>query len=688
MNALAETEAPEPEIISARARTNERVTVDRLVARFKDYANHPLRLQAEEQWRQCDLARFGIKQHPGQYRIREIWRQCETLIPQLCKVLLDGEQLFTLNARQAGFDEQAEGATAIIHDQLHRYGSVLQLYEAVGNCVYYGKGYVYARWARYQQTRHKLTPMSAPYEQDTWARETQEVPLEAPMLESVPPWDLYTNPNIGSCKHSPLTVIRKGMSDDDLKTWAREGYIDGKALKDALETQKGTFHDDTTDWKGVDNWIDNEQMSMTDEDLTLHEILLCWTADGQHYIVMDQEFLLRAAPSEDARIPIHDLTNYPQTRRHYGIPEPWTILDGQRLMDELAELFVKQNWYGLPMWIVKDSMKKNFANGTFKPGGFFVGDPNDIGLLPQSEQGGAPQIANMIGVVKRDMQLTNGNTEEMAGTASNTGTATGIVRLQQAAGDRNQHKIAIMIPAFRDIYAHLYDLNAKYLNEEYELRITGQEGLDQRKKYAPGESYSDGVVSNTFLPNVDVDIEIGSSAGPEQANSILNAYKVLGQDPLVNRQEVIDEFFKASGMKKIKRFRSSSQNSQQDALQEGQLLSVTGIIAPVKPSDNHQVHMQIHQMQLSQLQQAVAQGTPEIIMQVQSQTQTLQGHLAEHQQFAQQMQQANAQAQQAQMQQGQQAQGIGQQANARTEGMFQNGQRGALQSMAAQKGAA
>jgi hypothetical protein len=174
-----------------------------------------------------------------------------------------------------------------------------------------------------------------------------------------------------------------------------------------------------------------------------------------------------------------------------------------------------------------------------------------------------------------------------------------------------------------------------------------------------------------FEPSVDVEVEIGGGDSPQEAVNWQNTYKLVGQDPLVNREAILNVMFKKMGENKIKRFRASSQNAQGDAVNENNQIIAAGVVASPKAGDNHQIHMQIHTL----LMQSPAFMQLDPVVQ-----QRFQAHVAEHMTYLQAAQAANAQAQQAQI--GPQDPGatpVGQQANAQAEAMMNMGNTGASQ---------
>lgn len=282
----------------------------------------------------------------------------------------------------------------------------------------------------------------------------------------------------------------------------------------------------------------------------------------------------------------------------------------------------------------------------------------DIGLLPQSARSSTMDLASSMNFVIERQKLTSGLSNEVAGSKGDTSTASGISMLQGAAGDRIQHKLSTwLIPAISEAVAATYNLNAKNLNRRYAVRIVGANGERQAKAYGP----------DVFAPDVDVEIDVGGGTGPDAQNASMNVYKIVGQDPLVNRSEVLKELFKSFQWARPKRFMVNPANAQADALDEGNTLVATGIINDPKANEDSMTHLQIHMMQVQ---------SPDIAANPML-AQRMQNHLAITQMVVNQMQAAQAQQQQANMLQQGGGQGVGggatpiqKTANNRAKGLF------------------
>jgi hypothetical protein len=261
------------------------------------------------------------------------------------------------------------------------------------------------------------------------------------------------------------------------------------------------------------------------------------------------------------------------------------------------------------------------------------------------------------------MQLGTGINKEMTG-SSDQRTATGVSMMSQSGNQRQQHKVVLWTPHFRTIYGRLYDLMATHLSDEKALRLEGEDGKYTFTRYGPQD----------FEAEIDVEIELANTMEPndQRAQRFMNLYKMIGMDPLVNRQAIIMETLRAMGMKKPKRFLDNPSNHQGDALAENTNFQATGIIGDPRPDENQQVHLQIHMPLMQQPGfQLLPLGRQAMFAK----------HVQDHMALFQAMQAMQAQSQMASTQPGGApgASPVGAQANQQAENMFGNAQAGASQ---------
>lgn len=647
------------------------LVAEEIFQRFNRIATGSQRTEAERSWRAAERMYYGYKETNSttEVVIREVWRQVRIWCTQIAKGLTAGDVLFKAEARIEGFDEDADGATAVIHDQLKRSGSRQQLDAFIKLLAVYGNAYIVPGYRKFKRNLNKMTSVHADGDATWWDKETSEVYENLPYLEAISPWDCYQDPSIEESQNSPF-FIYKQITGDGLKTQIREGYIDADATRDAFENSDGgsteyrTARGDTL-WDGSLDFLDGDNR--------LHQILVYWDA-GWEYVVLDQQYLLRAMPLPDGETPIISARFDPMTDKHYSLGIPCSIGDEQRVVNQIVSYKLGNMGYDCnPVILAKrgTDARKNWKNGVISPGACVeVDSPTDLTYLQRTSPQGT--MNNEIAFWQDHQKEQIGLNDRVSGNGSNSGTATGASQLSSAATEPLENQIRMLTPAFELMYRWMYNLNARHNNSEYVMRITGVNGANVFKRYTP----------EVFKPDVDVNVEVGGGASAEKAMTAANNFKLLYTVPGFDAMALGDEVLKNTpGIKGVKKYHTSSNNSQGDALGENQQWQQTGILAEPRPGDNHMMHIQIHQYEM--------QGPNFAAMPPWFQ-QTMAGHMAIHQQFAQQQQAANAQMQQqapAQMGGGQGPMGgatpVQNAANATANANFQMGARGAAQQGAA-----
>ncbi len=598
------------------------------------------------------------------YVIREIFRQMETLKPQISKQFFGGEQLFRYEPRHPGQEDQAMGATSIVHQQIKRKMLDAQLQMWLDTATLYGTSYLTYGWRKFKHTHRKISLMHRKDDDKTaWERKSSEFVYESPYVEFLKPWDVYTHPDVEDCRNSPLVVVRKVVSTADLKTLVREGWLDEDLTKEALEQDKGGPVDHLTAWRLARAQGYDERIDRSADGDEPHELLTGYTNDGHEYAILNSKHLVRAQKSKDGEIPMLAQRNYAQIGEHYGIPEPLIIMDEQRILNDFMGMYIDGTHIARnPMFKVSKAAKKDWGFASFRPGGAVyldnMGDVEPLAVNPSVMN--LPQDAAFI---QNNMKLATGLSDELAGSGSSQRTATGLVRLQDAAGERMAHKVRLFMPMFSEVYRILYDLNARYLSDEVAVRSLGEDGKAVFGRYGP----------DVFNADVDVNVELANvmESNPETRQKWIETIKLFGMDPLINQTLLRERVFRAMGEKKPKMFLANPQNAQGDAMAENLQLEAVGILPDPNPNDNHQLHLQIHQME--------TQTMPFMALNPQWQI-ALQKHMSIHNSYMQQQMMAQGQQQMAPSA-APPGGSLLPEADMRTEAMFDNGATGAAQTM-------
>jgi hypothetical protein len=670
LEAIATEEVPAIDTEHVPAGDDEREQmVLNLIKRFDSYANHRKNVcEIETIWDACYRAYRGYKPDKGPYEfiyvIREIFRQIETLKPQLYEQFFESAELFEYQAEEPGFEEQAKGATAIVRRQIRYRKLERELRRWIDNAILYGTSFMVAYWKTFAIRKLK---MSASYDVEAketwWDRETEERFEEGPTIEAIPPWRVYAHPDIEDPRESPVVFITDVVSASALKTFVRAGYMDRAAVKKAAEESNaaGASGEDRQNQHLTSHpWFEDDKN--LDES---HALLTCWTNDGWEYVILDRKWIVRARRSDFPMPSILTLKNYPQQDELWGLPEPLQMLDDQNLLNDMMGLYVT----GIHMTITPmvkafggDAAKK-WKNIVFRPGGSVNLEAGED-IVPLNLTPHVLQLPTVAGFIMRNMKVSSGLTDELSGISGSKKTATEHVSLREAASARMRYKVVTFAPAFVEVFELLYQMNALYLDEDQAIRLGGQGGAAAFKFVRP----------DVFLPRVSVVVKLANNieVGAEASLKWMNVYARVGQDPMVNREKIIERIFKALGEKDTKIFLSDPILSMSDALLENDKVMAYGILDLPKANDDHQQHYKIHMLAM---QTDMFKQLPDLWQQAMIR------HMTAHQEYL------SAQMKQSQM--AQQAGGggeLGQDSGSpvpatdiQTEALFDNGAQGAMQ---------
>jgi hypothetical protein len=648
--------------------------VDKLMDRFRAYADHRKNgCEIEAVWDACYRAYRGFKPDKGPYEymyvIREIFRQIEVLKPQLYEQFFESAELFEYVPEEPGFDEEARGATAVVRRQIRYHKLEEQMRRWLDNAVLYGTSFLMAYWKSFADRKLKI---SAVYDVDenksAWDRESNDLNEEGPAIEAVPPWRVYAHPDIEDVRKSPVVFIEDVVSASQLKTYVKANYLDDKMVKKALnDKEKGSASGASTDDRQAQHLPSHPWFEEDKELDDVHTMLTCWTNDGWEYVIIDKKYLVRGRENDLKKAPIMTLRNYPQQDELWGLPEPLQMLDDQNLLNDTMGMWVTGvKLASMPMMKCRgsDAFKK-WKNIVFRPGGGVLLENHEDDIEPLQLSPIAFQLPSVAAFIMGNMKQGSGVTDELAGISTGQKkTATEHVSLREAASARMRYKVVTFAPSFVEMFEMFYQLNAMYLDEDVAVRLGGQEAKRAFMFVRP----------DVFEHRVSVDVKLANTleVGAEAALKWMNVYARMGQDPMVDRQMIIERIFKALGEKEPKRFLNDPTLALDDATTENDKIAAYGIVDDPKPNDQHQIHYKIHTLFM---QTAMFTRLPEMWQQA------FIRHLTIHQEYLQAQARTAQEAQQA----GGDDLGLGQDSGSpvpatdvTTEATFDNGATGAI----------
>ena len=605
-------------------RTNEKrqeMVVGRLTQQFTHYAQQRAN-HVEKLWELAEQIYLGednssINPYSAQYEIKEVFRQLESEKALAIGQLFGNELWFEYKPRVAGQEEQANIATQMVHYQLKSMGGDEALFKWVQECFKWGTTYLQYGWSQFRRQRKKITKIVLDDGRPAWKRDDEEVVHGGPYLEWLNPWKVYHHPDVDKISDSPWVFVREMVSGEYLKTQTREGFFDEEKVKKALAEGAAISGDFLTSSADRHIWDANDEELLGDKEF---ELTTAWSNGGWVYSLINGRHLAQAQRQNYSMIPMFNLRNYPQADLGYGISEAVLLAAEQMLLRDICSMWVDTVHYRLnPMFVVKEYLRNQWEQVRFVPGETLYAErPNeDIQKLDVSAE--TFQLQQAAEYVRRGMTLATGMTDEVTGLGSSHRTASGLMRLQDAASARGALRIAQWEPTFREVYGGLYTVNSLFLDEEIALRVYGVDGSQVFNRFGP----------ENFSGDIDVEVNLPRTMQPpaERQRTMLLFYQQALQRPdLWNLGLLQEELARAFQFRFPRRLITSPARSQEDALWENQDFMATGFIADPAANDNHQGHLQIHGM-LS-LAPEFAQRSPVEIT-------SFKRHLARHQAFLQ-----------------------------------------------------
>ena len=606
------------------------------------------------------IVREAIDPHLSLYEIKEIYKQGESAKARSAQVFFPATKRFDFKANSEGGEDAANAASHIVAKQMKSLGCWKQLVKWHDQCFHLGTSYLRYDWAKFKRIKHKFTQAHDQRDgTERWDRDYEEVEHGGPWFEFVDAWKTFANPFIEEIEDMPFFFVQEIVSLEYMRTLVNEGQFDAETLEKIANNENASADPEGDAERARDVAVPRKLFGDEDQ----HTLTWCWTSTGWVYAIVDDKHLVRANRNVMGRIPFFVLKDNPRPGMHYGISMPLILEAVQKLVRDVASLWVDTIFYKLqPVTVAAEGLRNQIENTPLVPGAIFYTERPGEDIKNLSPDTHYFELKDAIEYFREDMKRTTGETDEKSG-STNHRTASGIMMLKQAAGARDEHRILLWTPVFEDVYQTAYDLNAAFLNERVKLRYEGTNGREAFGTFDP----------TVFEPDVDVEVQLPHTMDdPNQQRQLwLTCLQLSQGDPSMDKSYILEQFGRSMELRHPRRLIKDTARSLQDAIEENNDFQAQGYIVDPSPFDEHQVHLQEH---------IILTQSPEFQALDPMLQQKLQRHMSIHAQYFRATQQAAQMAQQAQMEAPGGSPMPGQaEGNAMAENRMMMGTRGAMQ---------
>lgn len=567
----------------------ERV-LSKLEAAKKKYAGWR-KHNREPIWEIVDRALQGIPPldnfpYFSSYADREIFRQVEVLKPIFADMVMPRDSEWFRYVSEDDEEKAANAATAIVQKHLRRNGLKPEIMKWATEHLVWGTSFMLYGWGQYKRISRKIRELHT--KKDIWKSETSEFLQEGPYLEYVHHYSMYADPFIEDPRESPFVFVERVVSGSFLKTEVREGRYDAHLVSELLKTRKDGHAPGMGDIVPEGKLGEVEDLLNYIEDDAEYKESRCWSNNGWFYAYIDDSHMVAAHENPFGLAPILTLKNYPRPGELYGQGEPEVVIANFRHLHDVTSLWMDSVHFGnMPMFKGRRSESTNIRKIRFQPGAVALLD--DMGSLEHFQT--SPNVFSLSeirGSIKNDMRMATGITDEVAGSGSEQRTATGVVRLQNAASTRIMHKVTLALPVLEDLYKILYDLEGEFLSESVRVRLAGPDGRLVSTRATP----------DVFEPSVDVEIEVGPGVTAREMRQ--QQFQILAQqwsqDPRVDFRPVFVRGMRDFGIPNPERMWASAAQTQNDVMAQIDKHRTSGTMQDAAAADNHMLWVQMLSM--------------------------------------------------------------------------------------------
>lgn len=469
------------EVVEEGQKQSDEQWVNRVVRRMA--ISERARKPQEEKWLKCYKYYRAYRKFDADYWWRSqlfipfIFAIVESICPHLIEALFGGENFFAVSDPTKRFTGSAENMQTLMRHQIdEKMEFFLKAVNWIKNTLIYGNGIVKSNWWKQEKTypyrRWHVDPYFRIVTGSEMVKEKRTV-YDDPILDTVELENFYPDPYGEGIKDCRYVIERKIVDYDYLVTMQKQKDEEGKGIYENVEAVKDSRFTGALPHFEKLSAVESGGGQPTGEGRKMVE-LLEYQEDDRFVTVANRKVLVRKPrdnPFWHLEKTYAMLKDYPLDKEFWAISTVEMLIPLQDKTNDLENLRIDNLVQALNrMYVVQRNKGLNADEFVSRPYGLIWSD--DVNAVVPLIQAPIPREAFMErDVTKQDMERVSGAWEYASGaTPQRKETATGIVRLQQAALKRFGLKIkTFQKTGFKEALQQIMQLNQQKMPRGYEL---------------------------------------------------------------------------------------------------------------------------------------------------------------------------------------------------------------------------
>jgi hypothetical protein len=413
----------------------------------------------------------------SQLFIPHVFAIIESITPDFVEALIGGDDFFDIHST-GGDRQKALNMEMLmkyqINERMQYYQKILMWVKSV---LIFGNGVVYNGWNKKQKTFTRNEWMNDPLLGMTASikvKRTEDI-VNDPMIDTVFIKNCFPQPHKESIKESGWFIERSFVDWDFILSLKSQGLENSGVYKNLDKIKESKPSSDYSNVSEEMNNLIGIATGTSEDPINKPVELLKYWREDRCIIVANKKVVIRDTdnPFEHGEIPYSDAKNYPLDKEFFGISDVDLMIPLQDICNDMTNLRLDNLVDSVNTSYVADRNKGiNPDDIISRPSGIIWSDDVNA-IIPQQKPIIPAAAYQEPEVMYKNMQRATGAWEYMQGaTPERAETATGIIRLQQAASKRFGYRIKLFQKtSMKHSLTQMCQLNQQLLPLDYCMKV-------------------------------------------------------------------------------------------------------------------------------------------------------------------------------------------------------------------------